>query len=91
MITCGLSERRSLRVIGISAISLRYEPAGKQNCALKDKIIHLAQRYRHYDAGMIYRKLRHAREMIGDKRVEGLNAQADLQVKKHERKEIQIF
>jgi hypothetical protein len=39
MIGCGLSERRSLRVIGMSASALRYEPVNDRNCALKEKII----------------------------------------------------
>ena len=44
MMGCGLSERRSLRIIGMSASAYRYEPAADQNGALKDKIIALAQR-----------------------------------------------
>ena len=48
MISSGLSERRSLRIIGMSASALRYEPAADRNCALKEKIIALAQRHRRY-------------------------------------------
>ena len=51
----GLSERRSLRVIGRSASALRYNPACDHNCALKEKIIALAQRHRRYGASMIHR------------------------------------
>ena len=54
MVSRGLSERRSLRVIGMSASALRYKPACDHNCALKEKIIALAQRHRRYGAGMIY-------------------------------------
>ena len=43
MVSCGLSERRSLRVIGMSASAYRYQPAADRNGALKDKIIALAQ------------------------------------------------
>lgn len=46
MIDHGLSERRSLRSIGMSASAYRYEPAQDRNCALKEKIIALAQRHR---------------------------------------------
>jgi len=58
MVERGISERRSLRIIGMSASALRYEPAADRNCALKEKIIALAQRHRRYGAGMIYLKLR---------------------------------
>ena len=90
MVSRGLSERRSLRVIGMSASALRYEPAGDRNCALKEKIIALAQRYRRYGAGMIYLKLRQAGEIVNHKRVDRLYAQAGLQVKKRKRKKIPL-
>lgn len=70
MVGHGLSERRSLRVIGMSASALRYEPASDRNCALKEKIIALAQRHRRYGAGMIYLKLRQAGEIVNHKRVD---------------------
>ncbi len=54
MTSQGLSERRSLRVIGMSASAYRYEAAPQRNCALKEKIIALAQRHRRYGSGMIY-------------------------------------
>ena len=54
MIDPGLSERRSLRVMGMSGSAYRYEPAQDRNCVLKDKIIALAQRHLRYRAGMIY-------------------------------------
>ena len=88
MVSCGLSERRSLRIIGMSASALRYEPTKDRNCALKEKIIALAQRHRRYGAGMIYLKLRQAGEIVNHKRVDRLYAQAGLQVKKRKRKKI---
>ena len=54
MTSHGLSERRSLRVIGMSASAYRYEPAQDRNCALKEKIVAVAQRQRRYGAGMIW-------------------------------------
>ena len=90
MINHGLSERRSLRVIGMSASAYRYEPAQDRNCALKEKIIALAQRYRRYGAGMIYLKLRQAGELVNHKRVDRLYAEAGLQVKKRRRKKIPL-
>ena len=88
MVRCGLSERRSLRVIGMSASSYRYEPAQDRNGALKEKIIALAQRHRRYGAGMIYLKLRQAGEVVNHKRVDRLYTEAGLQVKKRRRKKI---
>jgi len=90
MISHGLSERRSLRIIGMSASALRYEPTADRNCALKEKIITLAQRHRRYGSGMIYLKLRQAGEIVNHKRVDRLYAEAGLQVKKRRRKKIPL-
>lgn len=90
MIDKGLSERRSLRVIGMSASALRYRPAADRNAVLKEKIIALAQRHRRYGAGMIYLKLRQAGEIVNHKRVDRLYAEAGLQVKKRKRKKVPI-
>jgi putative transposase len=90
MISSGLSERCSLRIIVMSASALRYEPAADRNCALKDKIITLAQRHRRYGSGMIYLKLRQAGEIVNHKRVDRLYAEAGLQVKKRRRKKIPL-
>jgi len=40
----GLSERRTLRVIGMSASALRYWPAPDRNLVLRERIVALAQR-----------------------------------------------
>ncbi len=53
MVSCGLNERRSLRVMGMSASALRYEPVSDRNCDLREKIIAFAQRHRRYGAGII--------------------------------------
>lgn len=90
MISHGLSERRSLRIMGISASAYRYEPAQNRNFALKDKIIALAQRHRRYGAGMVYLKLRQASELVNHKRVDHLYAETGLQVKKRRSKKIPL-
>jgi len=90
MIEKGLSERRSLRIIDMSASAYRYEPAQDRNCVLKEKIIALAQRHRRYGAGMIYLKLRQGGEHVNHKRVDRLYAEAGLQVKKRRRKKIPL-
>lgn len=84
----GLSERHALRVIGMSASSLRYQPAPDRNGALREKIITLAHRHRRYGAGMIYLKLRQQAEIVNHKRVERLYAEEKLQLHRRKRKKV---
>ena len=86
----GLSERRALQIIGMSASSLRYQPAPDRNGELREQIVHLAQRHRRYGAGMIYLKLRQAGHRVNHKRVERLYAQEKLQVRRRRRKKIPL-
>lgn len=86
----GLSERQSLRVLGMSASALRYQPRPDRNGALRDRIIALAQRHRRYGAAMIYLKLRQAGELINHKRVERLYTLEKLQVRRRRRKKISV-
>jgi transposase InsO family protein len=86
----GLTERRSLRVIGMSASALRYQPRPDRNGALRNRIVALAQRHRRYGASMIYLKLRQAGEFVNHKRVERLYALEKLQVRRRRRKKIPI-
>ena len=46
MVTRGLSERRALTVVRMSASSLRYVPAPDQNASLRARIVALAHRHR---------------------------------------------
>jgi hypothetical protein len=82
----GLSERRCLRVIGMSASAHRYEPAQNRNRLLKEKITTLAQRHCRYGSGMIYLKPRQAGEIVNHKGVDRLYSEAGLQVMKRRRK-----
>jgi transposase InsO family protein len=86
----GLSERRSLRVIDMSASALRYGPRPDHNSILKERIVALAQRHRRYGAAMIYLKLRQAGELVNHKRVERLYALEKLQVRRRRRKKIPV-
>jgi len=90
MTSRGLSERRSLQVIGMSASSLRYQTAPDRNLALRERIVALAQRHRRYGSGMIYLKLRQVGLQVNHKRVERLYAEARLQVKRRRRKKVPI-
>ncbi len=84
----GLSERRALRVAGMSASALRYTPRPDANAELREQIIGLAQRHRRYGAEMIYLKLRQAGQRVNHKRVERLYALEKLQVRRRRRKKI---
>ncbi len=88
LIDQGLSERRSLLVIGMSPSALRYQPVADCNAALKERIIALAQRHRRYGAGMIYLKLRQSGMAVNHKRVDRLYVEAGLQVRRRKRKKI---
>ena len=90
MVTRGLSERRALTVVGMSASSLRYAPRPDRNGALRDRIVALAHRHRRYGAGMIYLKLRQAGQVVNHKRVDRLYAEARLQVRRRRRKKVPV-
>jgi putative transposase len=86
----GLSERRALAVVGMSASALRYTPAPDQNVALRARIVALAHRYRRYGVGMIHLKLRQAGEWVNYKRVERLYVAERLQVRRRRRKKVPV-
>ena len=90
MQSLGSSEKRALAVVGMSASSLRYQPAPDRNAELRQHIVALAQRHRRYGAGMIYLKLRQAGHPANHKRVERLYALEKLQVRKRRRKKIPV-
>jgi transposase InsO family protein len=90
MQTKGLTERRGLAVVGMSASSLRYEPRPDRNVALRARIVALAQRYRRYGVGMIHLKLRQAGEIVNYKRVERLYRLEQLHIRRRRRKKIPV-
>ena len=78
----GLSERRALAVVRMSASALRYEPRPDRNVELRERIVALAQRHKRYGVGMIYLKLRQEQWPVNYKRVERLYKEARLQVRR---------
>lgn len=86
----GLSERCGLRILGMSASSLRYQPRADRNERLRGQIVALAQRHRRYGAEMIYLKLRQAGEFVNYKRVERLYTLEKLQIRWRRRKKIPV-
>src|SRR3954471_16763732 len=87
MVTQGLSERRALTVVRMSAAALRYVPRPDPDPGLGDRIAALAHRHRRYGAGMIYLKLRQEGRRVNHKRVDRLYAAARLQVRRRRAKE----
>ena len=90
MQTKGLTERRCLGIVAMSASSLRYEPRPDRNSALRARIIALAQRHRRYGVGMIHLKLRQAGELVNYKRVERLYRLEKLHIRRRRRKKIPV-
>lgn len=91
MIDKGLSERRSLRVVGMSASTYRYQTRPDRNVALRRRIVELAQRHKRYGVGMIHLKLRQeGGEPVNYKRVERLYREERLQVRRRKRKKVPV-
>jgi len=86
----GLSERRSLSVLRMSASALRYVPRPDRNVELRARIQALAQRHKRYGVGMIHLKLRQAGVRVNYKRVERLYQEARLQVRRRKRKKVPV-
>lgn len=86
----GLSERRALSIVGMSASALRYQPRPDRNAEIRSEIVRLAHRYRRYGAGMIYLKLRQQGYRINHKRVDRLYSEEKLQVRRRKRKKIPV-
>ncbi|WP_460827739.1 IS3 family transposase, partial [Luteimonas notoginsengisoli] len=84
----GLSERRSLAVVRMSASAYRYAPRPDRNVELRARILALAQRHKRYGVGMIHLKLRQAGLLVNYKRVERLYQEAKLQVRRRKRKKV---
>lgn len=88
MVEKGLSERRALTVVRMSASALRYEPRPDLNVELREQIAALAHRQRRYGVGMIHLKLRQKGLVVNYKRVERLYQEAGLQVRRRKRKKV---
>ena len=88
LVAKGLSERRSLAVVRMSASAYRYAPRPDRNIELRARIQALAQRHKRYGVGMIHLKLRQAGLLVNYKRVERLYQEAKLQVRRRKRKKV---
>ena len=88
MVGKGLSERRALAIVRMSASAFRYAPRPDRNVELREHIVALAQRHRRYGVGMIHLKLRQGGQLVNYKRVERLYQEARLQVRRRKRKKV---
>lgn len=86
----GMTERRGLAAVGMSASSLRYQPRPDRNTALRARIVALAQRHRRYGVGVIHLKLQQSGEHVNYKRVERLYALEKLHIRRRRRKKIPV-
>lgn len=84
----GLSERRALTVVRMSASTYRYTPRPDRNVELRAQILALAQRHKRYGAGTIHLKLRQDGILVNYKCVERLYQEAQLQVRRRKRKKV---
>lgn len=82
-----VSERRACQLVGLSRITLRYEPRrSEENEILKAKIIDLAQERRRFGYRRIHALLRREGVEANHKRVYRLYREADLAVRRRKRR-----
>jgi hypothetical protein len=67
--TKGLTERRGLLIVRMSASALRFQSRPDRNQVLRARIMALAQRHRRYGVSMIPLKPRQAGELVNYRRV----------------------
>lgn len=90
MVGKGLSERRALAVVRMSASALRYATRPDRNVEVRASILALALRHKRYGVGMIHLKLRQEGHLVNYKRVERLYRQERLQVRRRKRKKVLV-
>ena len=88
MVAMGLSERRALAAVRMSASAFRYQRRPDRNVELRGEIVRLAHRHKRYGASMIGLKLRQSGWRVNHKRVERLYALSGLQVRRRKRKKV---
>ena len=86
----GLSERRALKLIGMSPSVLRYERRDDGNGELRKRIVALAQRHRRHGYRMIHLRLRQEGWPVNIKRVRRLYREERLMVQRRKRKKVAL-
>ena len=82
----GLSERRALRLVGMSASTLRYRACGDGNAALRERLRELAAQHRRHGYRMLHSRLRIDGWTINVKRTYRIYREEGLIVRKRRRK-----
>ena len=88
--TLGLSERQALRLVGMSASTLRYQPQGDGNARLRERLTQLASEHRRHGYRMLHSRLRNEGWAINVKRTYRLYREQDLMVRKRRRKKLPV-
>jgi putative transposase len=86
----GLSERQALRLVGMSASTLRYEPRDDGNEALRERLKELAGQHRRHGYRMLHSRLRNDGWAINIKRTYRVYREEGLMVRKHRRKKLPV-
>ena len=87
---CGLSERRALRLVGMSPSVLRYQTKSDDNDALRVRLKELAGQHRRHGYRMLHNRLRNDGWPGNVKRTYRIYREEGLTVRKRRRKKLPI-
>jgi putative transposase len=86
----GLSERRALRLVGMSASTLRYRPRDDGNGRLRERLTELAGQHRRHGYRMLHSRLQLEGWTINVKRTYRVYREEGLMVRKRRRKKLPV-
>jgi putative transposase len=86
----GLSERQALRLVSMSASTLRYEPRDDGNGRLRERLTELAGQHRRHGYRMLHSRLRIDGWAINVKRTYRVYREEGLMVRKRRRKKLPV-
>ena len=86
----GLSERQALRLVGMSASTLRYGARNDGNLDLRVRLKELAGQHRRHGYRMLHNRLRHEGWAINVKRTYRVYREEGLMVRKRRRKKLPV-
>jgi putative transposase len=86
----GLSERQALRLVGMSASTLRYQPRDDGNGELRERLTQLAGQHRRHGYRMLHNRLRFDGWAINVKRTYRIYREEGLMVRKRRRKKLPV-
>jgi transposase InsO family protein len=86
----GLSERQALRLVGMSASTLRYQPRDDCNGRLRERLTELAGQHRRHGYRMLHSSLRIDGWAINVKRTYRVYREEGLMARKRRRKKLPV-